>query len=86
MDDVANVGLVDAEAERARRNHDGAAAGLHVELLLRGPLVAGHLAVIMVRRDAERAEPGVHGVDLARRRAVDDAGPLQAVREARERP
>src|SRR5207248_2541749 len=44
-----------------------------------------HLAVVVVRRNAERAQPGVDGIDFARRGAVDDAGTLQPVREARER-
>jgi hypothetical protein len=84
VDDEADVGLVDAETEGARRDHDGPAPGFHVELLLGDALRAGHLSVIVVRRHTEGQQAGVHGVHLTRGGAVDDAGTLQPVGEAGE--
>src|SRR5262249_31972305 len=51
VDDVADIGLVDAQAEGAGRDHHGAAAGLHVHLLLVVAVVGGHLAVVAMRGD-----------------------------------
>ena len=82
---VTDVRLVDAETERARRDHDGPAARLHEQFLLRVPLAGVHLTVVPVRRDAELHQHRVDRVDLTSRRAVDDAGATQALRKARER-
>ena len=73
VDDVADVGLVDAEAERVGRQHDDLAPRLHERRLRLLALVGRHLAVVALDRDLAVAERDVQIVDRAHRRAVDDA-------------
>src|SRR5690242_3306815 len=56
VDDVADVGLVDAEPERARRHHDDALALLHEPRLVLGAVLIGHLAVVAGARDLDQSE------------------------------
>jgi hypothetical protein len=52
--DVADVRLVDAEAEGDRRHHDDALALLHEARLVLDALLVGHLAVVARARDLDR--------------------------------
>ena len=74
MEDVADVGLVDAEAEGVGGDHHRALAAPHVAPLLGGPLGGVHAAVVAMDRDSETLEEGPQHVHLAPRGAVDDAG------------
>ena len=82
---VADVGLVDPEAEGARRHHDGASARPHEALLLPRALGARHSAVIALHRNAEACQ---HRVGLVHRPgggAVHDSGTPQATRQPHQR-
>jgi hypothetical protein len=84
VQDVADVGLVDPEAEGAGRDHHGAMPAPH-ELGLLGIAVLGrHPPVIVVRRHAESTQQRVDDVDLAASRTVHDARATQAARQTDE--
>src|SRR5262245_41271910 len=76
MQDVADVGLVDAHAKRGGRDHDKASGRLH-ELTLGGVTIGGtHLAVIARHRDA-RADKGAPDlIDGGGGGAIDNARSL----------
>ena len=84
MDDVADVGLVDAQPERVGRQHDDLAARLHERRLRLLALVARHLAVVALDRNLAVPEGDIQFVDRAYRRAVDDAGPAQPLDQLAE--
>src|SRR4029077_15715531 len=84
MHDVADVGLVDAEAERARRDHDDPLPLLHEAGLVLGAILVGHLPVLARSRGVDQAEREPDVLDGLRRGAVDDPGTRQAARELRQ--
>src|SRR6185503_11022097 len=75
--DVADVGAVDAHAERVGRDH-GARGSAHEGFLRRGALAAAEAAVVELRVDALLAEPRVHLLRRAHGGAVDDARAARA--------
>ena len=82
--DVADVGLVDAEAEGAGRHHDDPLALLHEAGLMLAALLVGHLAVVAGARNLDETEPEPHVIDHLRGRAVDDARTRQPTGKLRE--
>ena len=83
VQDVADVGLVDAHAEGGGRDHDEAPGPVH-ELGLRGCAVGcAHLAVIADDWDARACQRVAHLIDRRGRGAVDDAWSAQALDAAR---
>ena len=84
VEDVADVGLVDAESEGVGGHHHAALAAPH-EVILRGvALQRRHAAVIAASRHLEALEQREHEVDFAPRGAVDDARPPQPQYETHE--
>ena len=81
VDDVADVGLVDAEAEGVGGDHHHLATRGHERGLGLLPLVRGHLAVVALDRDLPVAKRHVQLVDRAHGGAVDDARAAQALDE-----
>src|SRR4029453_11961294 len=63
VDDVADVGLVDAEAERARRHHHDALALAHEPPLVLGAVLVAHLSVVARGRDLDQPKPEPHVLD-----------------------
>src|SRR5207244_2114356 len=82
--DVADVRLVDAEAEGAGRHHDDPLALLHEARLMLAALLVGHLAVVAGARNLDETEPEPHIIDHLRGRAVDDARTRQPTGKLRE--
>src|SRR5262245_23959384 len=79
MQDVADVGLVDAHAKGGGRDHDQASGRLH-ELTLGGVSIGStHLAVIARDRDACAPECARDFIDGGGRGAIDDARALQTL-------
>ena len=83
---VADVALVDAEAERVGRDHDQLRLRRHEPQLLRVAIVLVHAAVVLGHRDAVACQRLVQLLDLLDRRAVDDAGPRQLLEQRDQRP
>jgi hypothetical protein len=81
VDDVADVGLVDAQAEGVGGDHHHLATRGHERGLGLLPLVRGHLAVVALDRDLPVAKRHVQFVDRAHGGAVDDARAAQALDE-----
>src|SRR5262249_60407665 len=84
--DVTDVGLVDAEAERAGRHHDDALALTHDPRLVLRAVLVRHLSVVPGAWDLDQAEAEPHVLDRLGGGAVDDARPGQASRELGELP
>jgi hypothetical protein len=79
VQDVADVGLVDAHAEGACCDHDQASRRIH-ELTLRCVSIGStHLSVITRNRNARAAECARDLVDRGGRGAIDDPRPSQAL-------
>jgi hypothetical protein len=81
MEHVADVRLVNAHTERARRNHHLALLRPHVALLRGLAIGLAHLAMVAIGRNARALERAVDAVDLDGRRAVHDPGALQAAQQ-----
>ena len=81
VEDVADVGLVDAHAEGAGGHHHQSLARLHVALLRQGALLALHLPVVAGGGDARLVEREPDVVHLHGGGAVDDARALEALEE-----
>ena len=81
VDDVANVGLVHAQAKSVGRDHDHLAAGRHERRLRLFTLFRGHLAVVAFDRNLAVAQGHVEIVDRAHGSAVHNARPPQALDE-----
>ena len=85
MNDVAEVTLVDSEAEGACGNHHVASTIVHELLLLLSTLTSVHPAVITIRRNLHLQQSTVHSVHIPSRRAVHDPRPTKPDDEATQR-
>ncbi len=82
MDDRANVGLVDAHAERVGRHHDLGLA-FHEPFLGLGPLLASQSGMIDDRLPAQFfSQVAGDGLALGSARSVDDGRPTIGVERA----
>src|SRR5580765_5709405 len=84
VDDVADVRLVDAETDGARRDHDDLLSLLHEAGLVLGAVLVGHLPVVAGARDLDEAEREPDVLDRLRGGAVDDPRARQPAAELRE--
>ena len=85
MDDKADVRLVDAETEGVGSDHDARVVA-HERALRLLALVRGHAAVVHADLEPQPRQGAVERLDVAHRRAVDDARTLDAADEAQKAP
>ena len=78
MQNVADVRLVDAHAESARRDHDQTSRRIHELTLCCVSIGSTHLPVIARDWDTRAAERAPDLIDRGGRGAIDDARPSQA--------
>jgi hypothetical protein len=79
--DRADVGLVDAHAERVG-GHDHRRAAVHERGLACAPRLRGHAGVVGQRGDALSGDEGGHRLGVPARPAVDDRGQAVALAES----
>ena len=86
VDDVADVRLVDAQAEGVGGDHHHLAPGRHERRLRLLALVGGHLAVVALDRDLAVAKRHVKVIHRTDRGAVDDARAPQPLNQLAQHP
>jgi hypothetical protein len=79
VEDVADVGFVDAHAERARGHHDQPPGRIHELTLCCVSIGTTHLPVITRNRDTRAAKCAPDLIDCGGRGAIDDPRPSQAL-------
>jgi len=79
MQNVADVGLVDAHAESARRDHDQASRRVHKLTLCCVSIGSAHLPVIARNRDTRAPECTPDLINRGGRGAIDDPRTSQAL-------